>query len=109
MLNIIDYSIAFSFFSAGFTLLTFGVKALVEILSPFFSGLEKEETTVEVPEEKTARTRYDVDAYRRRMQKLKESADENGLYEYTITRDKGDNTGAEVITNQYEIDFERRL
>lgn len=109
MSNIFIYSLAFAFFSVGFTMLTLGIKTLIETVTPFLSGSVDEEATVEVPEEKPSRTRYDLDAYRRRMQKLKESADEDGLYEYTVTRDNGNTTGTEVITNQFEIDVEKYL
>lgn len=109
MPNIIAYSLAFSFFSVGITLLSIAAKNILEDIVPLFSGLEDKETNVEIPEEKPTIARYDVDAYRRRIERLKQSADADGLYEYTVTRDKGDATGTEIITNQFEIDFEKHL
>ena len=51
------------------------------------------EPAIEVPEEKPIpRQRYDVDGFRKRMQKLRENA-----------------PAVEIITNEYEIEMENKL
>lgn len=74
---------------------------------PFsLSGLmkRKEESGVEVPEQPSIRTRYDVEAFRRRMETLK---DEDGLYDVIEREPVTDFTGAEVITLDAEMDIDK--
>ena len=62
---------------------------------------------VEIPEEPPIlKPKYDVDAFRGRMKKLK--VDKDKLRE-VIDRDYRGTSGTEIISQEYEIDMERRL
>lgn len=86
------------------------IKAMQElhllIQSIPFSGLKrkKEESGVEIPEQKTIRARYDVEAFRRRIEALK---DEDGLYDIIESEPVTDFTGAEIITLDAELDIDK--
>lgn len=86
------------------------IKAMQElhllIQSIPFSGLKrkKEESGVEVPEQTPIRARYDVEAFRRRMEVLK---DEDGLYDVIESEPVTDFTGAEIITLDAELDIDK--
>ena len=71
-----------------------------------FSGLKrkKEESGVEVPEQTPIRARYDVEAFRRRIEALK---DEDGLYDIIESEPVTDFTGAEIITLDAELDIDK--
>jgi hypothetical protein len=64
----------------------------------------EEVPSVEVPEYEEPRYRYDVNAFRQRMQLIK---DEDGLYEVPEPKQTTDFTGAEVITEYAEFDIEK--
>ena len=62
---------------------------------------------VEIPEEPPIlKPKYDVDAFRGRMKKLK--IDKDKLRE-VVDRDYRGTSGTEIISQEYEIDMERRL
>lgn len=53
--------------------------------------------------------RYDVEAYRRRMEKMKETMDEDGLFDIPESVPKTDFTGVEIITDDREVSIDERL
>lgn len=81
----------------------------MNILSDLFGRSVAEDEGTEVPEEDYVKPRYDVDGYRRRMAKLKESMDDDGLYEVPVKPVQTDFTGTEVITSDFEVDLEEYL
>ena len=81
----------------------------VKSLMPSFSGLKKcsvEDDAVETPKEESIKSRYDVDAFKRRIQYLKdqESAD---LYDVVIPPALDDFTGVEIVPLSAEIDIDK--
>ena len=73
-----------------------------------FSGLKRKkgESGVKVPEQTPIRTRYDVEAFRKRMEVLK---DVDGLYDVIESEPVTDFTGAEVITLDAELDIDKYI
>lgn len=50
--------------------------------------------------------RYDVEGFRKRMQALKK--DEDGLFDIPPEPVRNDFTGAEILTENYELEIDRR-
>ena len=64
--------------------------------------------SIEIPDdEASVKPKYDVDAFRERMQHLQ--VDEDGLYNPPPEPIDSYFTGTEVLTPDYEIDLERRM
>ena len=64
------------------------------------------ETGAEVVEEEPVKPRYDIEGFKRRMERLKKDVDVDGLYDVPIVPPRTDFTGAEIITEQYEADMD---
>ena len=80
----------------------------LNLLSGLFSrsGTEGNSGT-EVPQEQLIKPRYDIEAYRERMKKLKESVDDDGLFDVPPVKMETDFTGTEIITESAEIDIDK--
>lgn len=94
---------------AGFYILIQALQVLVELINviPFhFSGLKrkKESSGVEIPEVTSVKTKYDIAAFKRRIELLK---DEDGLYDVEERIPVTDFTGAEIITSDAEMDIDK--
>lgn len=50
--------------------------------------------------------KYDVSAYKKRMEYLRANIDEEGLFEFPVVSPKTDFTGTEVISDEYEKEIE---
>lgn len=68
-------------------------KEVYVILEPYFA---REDVLDDVVEEEVVQPRYDVEGYKRRMAVLRQSADEDGLFDYQEEEPVSDFTGIEV-------------
>lgn len=79
----------------------------------FFSSWFADRKVIEEEEEEYVDPfltgRYDVEAYRRRMEKMRETMDEDGLFDIPETPPKTDFTGVEIITDDREVSIDERL
>lgn len=71
---------------------------------PDLSKHFRSDSGVEIPETEMSASKYDVDAFRRRIQGMK---DEDGLYDVVSGPEVTDFTGAEIITEAAEKDIDR--
>lgn len=67
------------------------------------------ETGAEVVDEEPVKQRYDVDGFKRRIERLKRDVDEDGLFDVPVVPPRTDFTGTEIITEQYETDMDRLI
>lgn len=102
MINILIVSISFYLF-------VLSVQGLKTVFADIhFSDLFKkkdEEVGVEIPSVETVKPRYDVEAFRRRIEQMK---DEDGLYDIPEpAKPVTDFTGTEVITENFELEMDK--
>lgn len=83
--------------------------ALASVLPPLLGLLKRRPAgTVETPvEDDRVIPRYDVNAFRKRIEDLKCSADDDGLYDVPEEPARTDFTGAEIITDNFEEDVDK--
>lgn len=103
----IEISLMFLSVCIGLYFLSLGLREFQIFFSNIhFSDLFKRNVDtegVETPEVEEVRYKYDINAFKKRMEAIK---DENGLYDVIPTPRQTDFTGAEVITEQAEIDID---
>lgn len=86
------------------------LRPIVFFLSSWFASrrvIEDEEEEEYVDPFLTGR--YDVEAYRKRMEKMRETMDEDGLFDIPEAPPKTDFTGVEIITDDREVSIDERL
>ena len=73
-----------------------------------FSGLfnREEESGTEIPMTETTKPKYDIVAFKKRIETLK---DDDGLFDVIDLPPVTDFTGTEVITDQTEMDLDRYI
>lgn len=100
--------------SSSILILIVGLKVLADVtIHIISSGVfskrtadEADECGVETPEYENVIPKYDINAFKKRIENLK---DDDGLYEIKPVHQPTDFTGAEIITNDYEREMDEYI
>lgn len=105
--NVLTVFLIFLTVLTGLFILSFLLRLLAGVYNIITSWLAGRETIEEpVDEIDYFNGRYDVNAFRKRMENMK---DEYGLYDIPVSPEKDDDTGVEIVSNSREVFIDSKV